>query len=88
LQKITSLLDPNEPSKVVTYSMDTPNVVSPFSKVIDHIITICGFPSGSTMVEVIQSKAWTDIVDMAMITLKDVDEFKTSNNDGSYKATL
>jgi hypothetical protein len=37
------------------------------------------------MFEVIQSKGLTDIVDIAMIMLKDVVEIKMFNNNGSNK---
>jgi hypothetical protein len=54
--------------------------------VIDHIIGLCGFPDDSTMVEYIRSEGWTEVADVVMISLKEVDEFKTTNDDGSYRA--
>jgi hypothetical protein len=58
----------------------------PSSKVINHIINICGFPYDSTMVEYINEQQWTELADVIMITLAEVDEFKLVNKDGLYKA--
>jgi hypothetical protein len=55
-------------------------------EVINHIIDICGFPDDSTMVEYINKQQWTELADVVMITLAEVDEFKLVNKDGSYKA--
>ena len=54
--------------------------------VIDHIIELCGFPDDSTMKEYIMSQGWSDLSDVVMITLDEVADFKTLNDDGSYKA--
>jgi hypothetical protein len=56
------------------------------SEVINHIIDICGFPDDSTMVEYINKQQWTDLADVVMIMLAEVDEFKLVNKDGSYIA--
>jgi hypothetical protein len=56
------------------------------SDVINHIIDICGFPDDSTMVEYINEQQWTDLADVVMITLAEVDEFKLVNKDGLYIA--
>jgi hypothetical protein len=56
------------------------------SAVINHIIDICGFPDDSTMVEYINEQQWTDLADVVMITLAEVDEFRLVNKDGSYIA--
>jgi hypothetical protein len=85
-RKNPSLADPNVPPAVVTSPVGATGDTGSFTEVIKHIIDICGFPSDSTMVEVFQNEGWTDIADVAMVTFKDVDEFKTVNRDGSYKA--
>jgi hypothetical protein len=56
------------------------------SEVINHIIDICGFLDDSTMVEYINKQQWTDLADVVMITLAEVDEFKLVNKYGSYIA--
>jgi hypothetical protein len=58
----------------------------PSSEVINHIIDICGFPDDSTLVEYINEQQWTELADVIMITIAEVDEFKLVNKDGSYKA--
>ena len=54
--------------------------------VTQHIINICGFPDDSTMVEIFNQEGWTDIVDIAMLTMQEVDSLHSTNSDGSYKA--
>ena len=54
--------------------------------VIDHIINLCGFPDDSTMVEFIQREGWNELSDVTTLSLEDVNDFKTVNRDGSYKA--
>jgi hypothetical protein len=51
------------------------------SEVINH-----GFPDDSTMVEYINEQQWTDLADVVMITIAEVDEYKLVNKDGLYKA--
>jgi hypothetical protein len=54
--------------------------------VIDHIINLCGFPDDSTMVEYIKQQGWTELTDVVTIQLDEVADFRTNNDDGSYKA--
>jgi len=54
--------------------------------VIDHIIDICGFPDDSTMTEYIKQQGWKELSNVVMITLEEVADFKTLNDDGTYRA--
>ena len=54
--------------------------------IIDHIIGICGFSDDSTMTEFIRDQGWAELSDVVMITLEEVADFKTVNDDGTYKA--
>jgi hypothetical protein len=78
--------DPNNPDDTSTAFSPTSStsglIGSRFTTVISHITDICGFPAGSVMVKVIKQE---DIADITMMTLKDVDDLKVVNSDGSYK---
>jgi hypothetical protein len=39
----------------------------------DHILNICGFPDYSTIVGIFQQEGWSDIADIAMITMQEAD---------------
>ena len=56
------------------------------SGIIEHILYLCGFADDSTMVEFIQNEGWTELLDVTTISLDKVNDFKTVNRDGSYKA--
>ena len=56
------------------------------NSVMEHIINICGFPEGSTMVEIFQQEGWVDIADITMITMSEADGLHTTNSDGGFKA--
>jgi hypothetical protein len=43
--------------------------VSMSVSVTEHTINICGFPDDLTMVEIFNQEGWTDIVDIAMLTM-------------------
>jgi hypothetical protein len=51
----------------------------------DHIINICGFPVDSTIVGIFKWEGWSDIADIAMITMQEADWLQLTNIDGSYK---
>jgi hypothetical protein len=69
----------------VTRSTTMP-VSSSLLTVMEHIINICGFPDDSTMVEIFRQEGWTDIADIAMITMAEADGLFAANSYGSYKA--
>jgi hypothetical protein len=54
--------------------------------IINYIITSCGFPDDSSMIETIQKKEWMYLTDVITLTLDDVSDLKLVNNDGSYTA--
>ena len=54
--------------------------------ILEHIIELCNFPDDSTMVEYIQQQGWTTLTDVTMVSLEEVNDFKTVKEDGSYKA--
>ena len=56
------------------------------SDIIEHIVDICGFPSDSTMKEIIVQEGWTDLTDVTTLTLDDVSNLTLYNADGSYAA--
>jgi hypothetical protein len=54
--------------------------------VTEHIINICGFPDDSSMVEIFKQEGWTEIADIAMLTMQEADGLLSTNSYGSYKA--
>jgi hypothetical protein len=51
--------------------------------VTEHIINICGFPDDS---EIFQQEGWTEIADIAMLTMQEADGLLSTNSDVSHKA--
>ena len=54
--------------------------------IVSHIIDICGFPDDSTMTEYINKQGWTELMDVIMIPLDDINDFRVYNDDGTFKA--
>jgi hypothetical protein len=54
--------------------------------VTEHIIKICGILDNLTMVEIFKQEVWTEIADIAMLTMQEADGLLATNSDGSYKA--
>jgi len=57
-----------------------------FTKVVDHIIQLCGFPPDSTMVRYIEQQGWTEIEHITTIGVQEVKDFFTTRDDGSFEA--
>jgi predicted nucleic acid-binding protein len=54
--------------------------------VTEHIINICGFLDDLTTVDIFKQEGWTEIADIAMLTMQEADSLLWTNSDGSYKA--
>jgi hypothetical protein len=54
--------------------------------VTEQIVNICGFPDDSTMVVIFKQEGWTEIADIAMLTMQEADDLLSTNSDGSYKS--
>jgi hypothetical protein len=78
--------DTKKKAKAPVTRSTTMAVSSSLLTVMEHIINICGFPDDSTMVEVFRQEGWTDIADIAIITMAEADGLFAANSDGSYKA--
>jgi hypothetical protein len=54
--------------------------------VTEHIINIFGFLDNSTMVEIFKQEGWTQVADIAMLTMQEADGLLSTNSDGRYNA--
>ena len=57
------------------------------TKVIQHIIKLCGFSEESTMVKYIDQEEWTDLAHVTTLLIEDIKDFHTLRSDGNYEAS-
>jgi hypothetical protein len=55
-----------------------------FTKIIQHIIMLCGFPEDSLMVEVIKQEGWTNLEDTTLIAVDEVKDLWLLRGDGMH----
>jgi hypothetical protein len=55
-----------------------------FTKIIQHIIVLCGFPEDSLMVEVIKQEGWTKLEDITLIAVDEVKDLLLLRGDGMH----
>jgi hypothetical protein len=56
------------------------------SRIIEHIVNLCGYSSGSTMQEIIIQQEWESLSDVTTLSLEDTGDLTLVKDDGSYLA--